>query len=308
MKVQVEVHTVDMQEANQLAALEGAVLAFEPVMEAYRRVHRAYKFQVAVDVMFHKAVDPAVVTQPPVTLRCEISSVYPDESPQLVETARHLLGLVEVYDHNGSEWVFSSFVSLQLALWHLDPLRASAFVPLPKWIRDKRAVINIIGTGDDCFQWAILAGLHPTTSDHPNRIENYIVHASKYDFSSLTFPVPLSSIATFGTKNNISINVYGVDDGEKMIYPLRVSDAVVPDRHVDLLLHELGEIQHYSTITDFSRLLSGHLSNHGHAVYCCKKCLHVYSNPNLLAVHSFDCCHLQHTKFPKDPRCRFTNI
>ena len=59
-----EMHTVDMQEANQLAALEEAVLAFETVMEAYRCVHRAYKFQVAVDVMFHK-VEPAVVTQPP---------------------------------------------------------------------------------------------------------------------------------------------------------------------------------------------------------------------------------------------------
>ena len=28
--------------------------------------HQAYKFQIAVDVIFHKAVDPAVITQPPV--------------------------------------------------------------------------------------------------------------------------------------------------------------------------------------------------------------------------------------------------
>ena len=204
--------------------------------------------------------------------------------------------------------MFSNFVSLQLTLWHFDLLRASAFVPLPKWIRGKRAVTNTIGTGDDCFKWAILAGLHPTTSDRRNRLENYTVHASKYDISSLTFPVPFSSIASFGTKNNISINAYGVQDGEKVIYPLRVSDAVVPDRHVDLHLHELGEIQHYSNIKDFSRLVNDQLSNHGHAVYCCKKCLHAYLTPDLLAVQSLDCCHVQHTKFPKDPRCRFTNI
>ena len=43
-------------------------------------------------------------------------------------------------------------------------------------------------------------------------------------------------------KNNISINVYGVEDGQKVIYPLQVGDVVVPDRHVDLLLHKLGEI------------------------------------------------------------------
>ena len=73
-----EVHTVDMNEADQLTTLEGAVLALEPTMADYQRRHRSYKFQIAVDVMFHKAVDPAVVTQPPVTLRYEMSAMYGD--------------------------------------------------------------------------------------------------------------------------------------------------------------------------------------------------------------------------------------
>ena len=82
--------------------------------------------------------------------------------------------------------------------------------------------------------------MHPATSDHPNRMENYVVHAGEYDFSSLCFPVPLSFIASFATKNNLSINVYCVEDEKKMIYPLRVAEAVIADRHVDLLLHELN--------------------------------------------------------------------
>ena len=100
----------------------------------------------------------------------------------------------------------------------------------------------------------------------------------------------------------------GVEDGKKVIYPLRVTDAVVPERHVDLLLHELGGLQHYSTIKNFNRLVSGQLSNHGHATYCCKKCLHTYSFPDLIAAHAVDCCHVQRTEFSKDPRRRFTNI
>ena len=70
----------------------------------------------------------------------------------------------------------------------------------------------------------------------------------------MTFPVPLSSIASFAVKNDISINVYGIEDGQKVIYPLRVSDIVVTDRHVDLLLRELGEIQHYLTISGFQSI------------------------------------------------------
>ena len=27
-----------------------------------------------------------------------------------------------------------------------------------------------------------------------------------------------------------------------------------------------------------------------------------------MIIHSVDCCHAQRTKFPKDPRCRYTNI
>ena len=71
---------------------------------------------------------------------------------------------------------------------------------------------------------------------------------------------------------------------QESIYPLRVSQAVVPDRHVDvnLLLYE--------------------------CTYCCKKCLQGYSTKELLATFAEDCCHRQRTMFPKDPRCRFTNI
>ena len=150
--------------------------------------------------------------------------------------------------------------------------------------------------------------MHPATNDHSNRMDNYVQYASEYDFSSLCFPVPLSSIASFATKNNLSINVYGVADEKKVIHPLRVTDAVIPERYVDLLLHELGDIQHYSTTKNFSRLISEQLSNHNGAVYCCKKCLHAYSSKEMLAAHPADCCHVQRTKFPKDPRCRFTNI
>ena len=42
--------------------------------------------------------------------------------------------------------------------------------------------------------------------------------------------------------------MYGVDDDKKVIYPLRVSSTLVPDRHVDLLLVERNGIQHYTTM------------------------------------------------------------
>ena len=84
----------------------------------------------------------------------------------------------------------------------------------------------------------------------------------------------------------MSINVYGVVDDKKVIYSLRVSSTPVPDTHVDLLLFERNGIQHYTTIRNFSRLVSSQMINHSHTVYCCKQCLHAYSTQELLDAHA----------------------
>ena len=98
--------------------------------------------------------------------------------------------------------------------------------------------------------------MHPTTADNANRMVNYVEHACGYQFTSLCFPESLSSIAPFADKNNLSINVYGVEDEKKVIFPLCVTDSVVPGRHVDLLLHECNGDQHYSTIKTAVDLLA----------------------------------------------------
>ena len=92
-----------------------------------------------------------------------------------------------------------------------------------------------------------------------DRMSQYTEHVGKYDFSSLHFPVPLYSVGSFAAMNNMYIKVDGVDDDKKVIYPFRVSFTLVPDRHVDLLLFERNGIQHYTTIRNFSRLVSSQM-------------------------------------------------
>ena len=140
-----------------------------------------------------------------------------------------------------------------------------------------------------------------------DRSGKYVEHISKYDFPSLSFPTPIHSVGPFALRNNTSINIYGVDDDE-VIYPLRVSSTLVPDRHVDLLLFERDGVQHYATIRHFSRLVGRQLSNHGHTVHCCRRCLHAYSSQELLDAHDLHCCHVQRIKFPEDTSCCFINI
>ena len=165
-----------MKEAKSLSMSKKAI-----VMMNFQQEHSAYKFQITV-VVFHKVVDPAVVTQPPVTLTLKMVAVYAD-TPLLNDVDWQLLNFIEVYKQNGSGLVFSNFVSLQLSLWHLDPLRASAFIPLPNWIQMRRVVVNIRGTGNDCFKWAVLVGMHPVDA-HVDHLILSTIHVGKSDFSS----------------------------------------------------------------------------------------------------------------------------
>ena len=145
---------------------------------------------------------------------------------------------------------------------------------------------------------------------HADRRGKYVQHIGKYDFSSLHLPTPLQAFGPFVLRNNMPSNVYEVDDnevddGNEVIYPLRVSSTLVPNWHLDLLLFERDGVQHYTT---FSRLVGRQLCNHVHTVDCCRRCLHAYSNQELLDARALDCCHVQRNKFPKDRRCRSTNI
>ena len=131
---------------------------------------------------------------------------------------RQLLNFIEVFELNGSGWVFSHFQDLQLTLWQLDQLRGSTYIPLARWIQTRRAVVNVAGTGDACSKWAILAGVHPVDANAHRRVK-YFEHMGRYDFSSLSFPAPLQAVGPFALRNNMSINVYGVDDDKEVIYP-----------------------------------------------------------------------------------------
>ena len=111
----VQQFTVNMKDAKSLSTLEKAIAVFKPVMMDFQPKHSAYKIQIAVSIDFHKAVDSAVMTQPPVALTSEMVAVYAD-APPLNDVNRQLLNFIEVYEQNGSGCFFSKFVSLQLSL------------------------------------------------------------------------------------------------------------------------------------------------------------------------------------------------
>ena len=78
-----------------------------------------------------------------------------------------------------------------------------------------------------------------------------------------------------------------------------------------LLLTERDGDTHYSTITNFSRLISSQVSKHEHKQFYCYRCLHGFIRQDLLDDHAKLCSRVDSQRIkmpPKDTKLKFTNI
>jgi len=75
-----------------------------------------------------------------------------------------------------------------------------------------------------CFTWSVVAALHPTrnNTDRTSSYPHYTIK-SILNLMDIMFPITLNQIRKFENQNNISINVYCIEE-QKEILPLRLTE------------------------------------------------------------------------------------
>ena len=193
---------------------------------------------------------------------------------------------IQNFNQRGSNWRFERVLSLDIHFTDFIPLRGSTFIPLPKKIRDKKAVINMKNDDDRCFKWSVTRSLNPVEKNSERITKELKDQSERLDWSGLKFPVKLDQIVIFEKFNpSISINVFGFEGD---VYPLRLSKTK-SEQIVNLLLISDGEKQHYCLIKSLSRLLSSQMSKHEHANSFCLNCLNHFPNEEKLKIHEEYC-------------------
>ena len=194
---------------------------------------------------------------------------------------------IQNFNQRGSNWRFQRVLSLDIHFTDFQPLHGSTFLPLPRKIETKKAVINMKNDDDQCFKWSVVRALN-LVDVHPERITKELKEQSeKFDWSGLKFPVKLGHIAIFEKVNpSISINVFGLED--RVVYPLRLSKSK-NEQTINLLLISDGEKQHYCLIKSLSRLLSRQVSGHKESNSFCLNCLNHFPNEEKLKIHEEYC-------------------
>ncbi|CAH2019869.1 unnamed protein product [Acanthoscelides obtectus] len=192
-----------------------------------------------------------------ITQSSNLKAIYHDLESKIEQKS-------EDFAEKDSGWVLEKTLYLEININKYNPLRAASYLPLPKEIRNKKAVLNIRNNDEYCFAWSIVAGMvKPKGRSSLTTSYLHFSNVPGLNFAGMTFPVALKSISECESVNNISSNVYGLEkefiDGKpkyQVLGPLHYT-AQKQHTHLNLLLIDDSEgNHHYCLITNFSRLVS----------------------------------------------------
>ena len=180
--------------------------------------------------------------------------------------------LINGEDAEGTGWAFYKVNKLELHTAEFKPLRGETWIPLPKELANKNAIINVQNEDNKCFVWCVLRALNPHKKDSQRLDKKLKEKENSLNMEGIEYPVSLKDIGKFENQNpTISIMVFEYKG--KGVYPLRITDNMDREHKIRLMLIEKDGVKHYCLIKNLSRLLSLQVSKHVGKKCFCDRCL-----------------------------------
>ncbi|KAL6418908.1 hypothetical protein ACFW04_014170 [Cataglyphis niger] len=165
-------------------------------------------------------------------------------------------------------------------------MRARCHVKLLQEVMKKKTVINVQSNDNACFAWSVVASLYPIERN-AERESSYPHYTTVLNLQNIEFPVIVNQIKNFERVNDISINVYCLE--EKNIVPIRLSE-LKRDKYINLFYVQDprdNNVGHFAWIKNLSRLVSSQLSKHNGQKYICDWYLQSHT-VDCREMHDFD--------------------
>ena len=186
-----------------------------------------------------------------------------------------ILENMATFQSKGSGWRLHSIINLELHTTRYIPFRGETWIPLPKELANKKAIINMQNKDNKCFLWCVLRSLNPK-DNHAERVDKELkLKENTLNMGGIEYPVGVQNLNKFENQNpTISITVFGYK--EKGVHPLRNSDNIYREHKIRLMLTEKNGVLHYCLVKNVSRLLSSQVSKHNGKKYLCDRCLNPF--------------------------------
>ena len=214
----------------------------------------------------------------------EINLDGTDEKELYDTMVERILEEIAKFMSKDSDVRFHSVIKFELHTVEYVPLRGDTWIPLPKELANKKAIINMKNEDNKCFLWCVLRALNQK-DNHPERIDKKLMEKENtLNMEGIEYPVSLKDINKFEKQNpNIAITVLGYEG--KSVYPLRNSDSTDRDYDIILMLIEEGGVKHYCLVKNLSRLLASQVSKAERKKYFCTRCFNPFGSQEVLFKH-----------------------
>ena len=100
-----------------------------------------------------------------------------------------IANLINGSSGGGSGWVFYKIIKLELHTVSYRPLRGNTWIPLPKELADKKAIINMKNKDNKCFLHCVLRAIYQT-NNHPERVDKELMEKENtLNMEGIKYPV-----------------------------------------------------------------------------------------------------------------------
>ena len=163
-------------------------------------------------------------------------------------------GEIEAWSERGSGWIMDKILEAFINVAQYQPMRGESYMPLPKTLQNKKAIINVQNRDNQCLRLALKAALFPPPPGvKVTRTLSYPTEDG-LNFTGIDFPITVSQIDRLERQNpNLAINVFGWEKEHVVVYRISEKGGEMP--RINIMLIKQGENVHYSLVKRLTALL-----------------------------------------------------
>ena len=197
-----------------------------------------------------------------------VEIMFGDDNDDIIE--QRFESLLQKYEENlqnkikGSEFEFDGVNFLYYDFNKTSINRGGSYIDSPKWLKDKKSIINPKNNDNKCFQFAVTLALNldkiKKNSQRLSKIKPFI---EKYNWEDIDFQYTSKDWKKFESYNEVALNILYVPYNTKKInIAYKSKNNLTQERQIILLMISDGQKWHYLVVKNLSGLLRGITFNH----------------------------------------------
>ena len=206
---------------NEVETLKSVKIQFSLLVKFYM------KRDGKVEEMVHyfNGMQPVIVNEHNIDILNHLLNQFIDE----------VKGEIEAWSERGSGWIMDKILEAFIKVARYQPMRGGSYMPLPRKLQNKKAIINVQNRDNQCLRWALRAALFPAPrGTQVTRTSSYPTEDG-LNFTGIDFPTPVSQIDRLERQNgNLAINIFGWEDERVIVHRISEKGGEIP--RINLML------------------------------------------------------------------------